>query len=59
MEIGKHFNEQVALGNPNQPNGRHREGVGFIPVGDRDRAKYDYGIDFTVERDSDPNIRRI
>jgi hypothetical protein len=44
--------------------GKHRDGemphgVGFFPVGDRNRAKPQYGIVELEERDSDPNIRRI
>jgi hypothetical protein len=51
-------------GNPFQPNGRHREnamdkGIGFIPVGDRDRCKPEYGFDTVESRDSDTNFWRI
>jgi hypothetical protein len=50
-------------GNRHQPQGKHREnamdkGIGFIPVGDRDRCKPEYGIVELVERDNnDPNVR--
>jgi hypothetical protein len=34
-------------------------GIGYFPLGDRDREKYEFGIEMVEERDSDPNIRRI
>jgi hypothetical protein len=51
-------------GNPFQGSGKHRDnempnGIGLIPHGDRNRAKPQYDIEMVVDRDSDPNIRRI
>lgn len=55
-------------GNYSQPIGRHREfwymtddkeGIGLIPLGDRDRDLIEYGIDVVEDRGCDPNIRRI
>jgi hypothetical protein len=52
----------VLTGNPHQPQGRHRDGemsqgIGFIPVGNRDRCKPEYGIVEVEDRGSDPNVR--
>ena len=47
-----------------QYTGRHRvfemdRGTGLIPHGDRDRGKYEYGVETVEDRGCDPNIRRI
>ncbi|MFY3742099.1 MAG: hypothetical protein HMLIMOIP_002563 [Candidatus Nitrosomirales archaeon] len=57
MESTQHAFLGELTGNPYQPQGRHEEGIGFIPLGDRDRYKAESNE--VMERDSDPNIRRI
>lgn len=62
-------NEVTALGATSNQiigvyEGKHRifemqHGIAFIPVGDRNRCKPEYGVDVVEDRDSDPNIRRI
>jgi hypothetical protein len=60
-----HLNQiGVCTGNSNQPPGKHREncltnGVGLIPLGDRNRSKPDYSSDYNVEEDRSDGIWRI
>lgn len=53
---GKHFFIGAATGRPNQPPGKHRNGVGFLPLGDRHRADTDFHVYYfdgvVEERDS-------
>lgn len=57
MELGLHAIKGDITGNPFQPPGKHRalatpEGIGLIPLGDRNRDRHEYGIDYEEERDS-------
>lgn len=59
MEFGKHLILGDSTGRVEQEPGKHRDGVGFIPHGDRNRCKAESEFTGLEERDSDPNIRRI
>ena len=57
METGRHVYLGDVTGNYSQPSGRHREnrmpkGVGLIPLGNRDRDRFEFGVDVIEERDS-------
>ena len=49
MEL-KHEYIGELTGNPSQSVGRHRDGIGFIPLGSRTRDVEEYGEDYLEER---------
>lgn len=61
--MGQHLDPDDLTGNPSQPSGRHRDlemakGMALIPLGNRNRDRYEYGIDVVEDRGSDPNTWR-
>jgi hypothetical protein len=58
MELGRSLNQGAASQDSEHYTGKHRSfgnvyhGVGFIPLGDRNRDRPECGVDYVVERDS-------
>jgi hypothetical protein len=46
------YKGEVRTGNPYQQAGKHRYGVALIPLGDRQRAVFEYGDNVAEERES-------
>jgi hypothetical protein len=46
------YKGEVRTGNPYQQEGKHRYGVALIPLGDRQRAVFEYGDNVAEERES-------